>query len=1494
MSERLKELKKSPESVEDLEARKKEATEDIEEEKMPEEALAFKEKLNELHIEAQRIKLEIAKLAKLYKDAHSAETNDLSAEVLSKDWKDIIKEAEKLLVWEENRNIYSAKGSLQYAEEACRTASSMKAYISYFENETKRLEVERSRLSKEKNALDDELKKLDEAWIGKKLFTARERSKKKKVGGTLDKEISELDSVMGKNKYTQQRLLDEKGYFVRILDNGLKEAVTYSISELSNLYQFDPFAKDYKFLRDRVAKDYLYASLPRTDDPEYVDLKKELDEALPDFYIKDSEAHDGYTVQSHLKKLEIAHHPNLWSAVSRVSSSRSHRSVLNGICIADCGNEVRKMLEPLSEAGFSMDAVFVGRYFEASIDQDLRAILANHSSGIDSQDVEIWAAVREDSIFKKVFGKSIQQLDSTIEKRALDSNEKTESSELRVLEHFPSRTAFNRLLLTILSSSTTYDTRNAAEFTMSKALKKDDAEWNVIFEKVLQKYPEAQKMFDELKSTAPFGRVEHQTLKSFFEQSSFVPDLYAVLDREEVPEKVSFKRVVEAMNIDSLMNIATEKGLLTKEQVEEVLAALEKVLVVPEKWSSPSCAPHTEFARQIRQYIIDLLTESSITAEQKDVFVLTIIMPLARKINECEPNDEKRIGDLSEHPILEMYKSYLRFMGVNSAYDPVKQLKIISSDPEHFKDIGFILEYAKEAIRYPIFNSKEGLEYLVSFAKSYSNFTGAMSAVLENIKDGSLTQEQALLLPTEAPDLLYNTENSDGLAAVWVKHSKYFLSSPEGIESARKCKKKYGENASALILASSLLENNVSLDTFINLPENAPALIDIKEKENKKPFQFAVRFSDYFFDSPESVAFTNRVAGLYGNQAEKILEGYIECVKAGVLKKGQFNDLNEFLDSFRVVAPAIVKGFLDAKATYAVELYFAELNSLAERMLSSESILDKEREKSYFNDLVKHVYPQNSSNFGSYETIRVCEDRSSDIAQYNIHKKYEIDLLASGEISIKSGEALNQKTIDKTTSGIYVVRDMFESVGFDPEKMKVLVDEQISGLIPEQFSALDREEKIFALLAETLYGRGDSRINKEKVKQIVMAYEFSQNEDVRDYIKGTSDRVSNASNKDYAMLCELNEFYNDRIKEVYRRVAEKAYTNEDIRTRMGQHFSTLSAERNITGKKDKVNKLQVDKLGLSEGFLSQLKKDLEKRSGRKYSDAQVKRIVRMYEKIAGGLKEKGSTSSEKSTQAFYGKLKSQRQKTMAAIKELTGEEINPESLHLGEMNLAELIKEEEGIINGVYNEDQFASYTIENSIRLFSDEQNAIAGELDKFQSSSGGSRKILNAYITKSKESANARMTGGVCVAADNPRKGEDRKNIWDMENYLQMVFQDPESLICQGLVLLHAEEVDGEKVLCASINPSSTYLYSVDERALFNGIMKSLETFADENGFGKIAVSSNKAIRTNRTGGQFEKEMDLRTLNLNETLKFDPPRPFSYGPAYNLTAMDVVWKKK
>ena len=75
--------------------------------------------------------------------------------------------------------------------------------------------------------------------------------------------------------------------------------------------------------------------------------------------------------------------------------------------------------------------------------------------------------------------------------------------------------------------------------------------------------------------------------------------------------------------------------------------------------------------------------------------------------------------------------------------------------------------------------------------------------------------------------------------------------------------------------------------------------------------------------------------------------------------------------------------------------------------------------------------------------------------------------------------------------------------------------------------------------------------------------------------------------------------------------------------------------------------------------------------------------------------------------------------------------------------------------------------------------------------------------------------------------------------------------------------------------------------------GIIKKVEQFANNNDFDKILVSKNTAIRTNRTGGGFEKAIEKRISEVGKSYKFQTTKRFSYNPPYMIDDMDVLWEK-
>lgn len=685
-------------------------------------------------------------------------------------------------------------------------------------------------------------------------------------------------------------------------------------------------------------------------------------------------------------------------------------------------------------------------------------------------------------------------------------------------------------------------------------------------------------------------------------------------------------------------------------------------------------------------------------------------------------------------------------------------------------------------------------------------------------------------------------------------------------------------------------------ELLLEFPEQAPLLF----REDQKGLLNVISSNfNLLIKDKEDMIFLNQLVGRFGGNAPQIITDYTQCLKEGALTLEEKGLVEEFLGKFRVLSPAIINGYREAKASHTEEVFIAGLESIAEHATGQGTPTETQRQSLYYKDVLRAIYQNNSGQWTTFEKNESCKDRSADLQGFKIKERYEIDLLAAGDIKMKQGVELDRKGMTKLEEGIIHISDEFKAASFDPE----IVKKKVNGQIEEVFNlftgsevlkdldvkSLTLEQKLFIILSETIYGIPP--VEPKEVKRLLFEYEFANFEDIREYIQGTNDRVVTAQNRDYALLCEFHSLFADRIKEINRRLITAGWENSEIAKKMPEYFAQLSKKRGDAARVEKINKLQLGKLGLNDTFLKQMKRVLNKKAGANYSDDQVRQIIARYEGMTSGLTE-ASTSKKGRTREFAGQLRGQREKTRKALELLDGKKLNPEEFRLGHLDFDQYLDAENAIGKGSYNDEQFASYTLQQFIGLFTEEREFVEGELDKFMTSSGKNRARLNGYISKSAETAHARMVGGVCVSGDNPNRGE--KNMWDMENYFQLVLQDTETKRCQGLVLLHHFEENGRKILTASFNPSSTYLYSVDEKALFGGLLKSLEEFATANGFDWIQVSRNKAIRTNRTGGEFEREMDRKIAAVGIIDAFAEARQFSFNPNYNLKEMDVIWEKK
>ncbi len=1095
----------------------------------------------------------------------------------------------------------------------------------------------------------------------------------------------------------------------------------------------------------------------------------------------------------------------------------------------------------------------------------------------DRRNLKLWRALKKSESINTTFGEEISELDDKIYTTVLTKSlTDAHGNYIDALAYYPTPEAIRNLVLLASADYGNYRTVHA-NWTLTKLAKKED--WSDLLSEAEKTYPQLARLRPTLENWSFVDYLSHPEIRSLITDLSL-----SILNEEEDGDLITLAR--ESLPNSLLLTRLTEKGFISEQQadilreVSEIVTDIHKELrekPFKETWKEVWVEEYF-FLNAIRKNSLSIITNEKPDLESaKQIMALENLAILAQAIKENRENNS----------ILK-YLTSREIVNLTQQNISREQIKLLT---EAFEYLPNLLENDKLrellAENYEQFLNEKGLEFLRNMTEKYQGLEDQLIIVSKLVAEQRLSQTRALELPEKIKDLL---ESEDFQLAS--KFAEILLIDNEQVVFFRKSLEKYEGLRDHLEEAlDAISKGEISKEIVLQFPDHAPLLMD---KNWLATARFIFHHGNELIKDASDIKFLNRLAGEYGNTAQSLIEGYLKCLTEETISTNDKQLVLNFLQQIRVISPTILGGYKEAINTGKESIYIAGLKSIAEKMTGAELITDEERNNPYFQDLLRHVYPNNAGNWTSYENNDGCQDRGQDLTQFKIEPRYIIDLLSASEIKIRKGEVMDAEGVENLKDQILSLFRETEQYGFDKtrmlEELNADLDTKVKGIVEAGgFQGIDLEtintieEKMFLLLADSVYGT--ESINDTELKDLLIKYEFATFEDIRDYVAGTSDRISRANNQDYALLCELHTFYSDRIKEVNRRLAQTASKNPSINAAMSRYFEKLTRDTLEAQNLERIHRLQIDRLGSSDSFVKQIGKALVRKTGRKYTPQQIRRIIKLYETFTGGLREKTTTSEKPRTRAFYGQLKTQRERTIQTVKELTGIELTPEDIHLDEINVQELLETQQNIVKGEYGEKQFAAYTIQRFIDLFGEEKDKIEEELGKFESTSGQKRERLFGYITKSKESANARMTGGVCVAGDEKQ--------WDLPNYFQMVFQDPDNYRCQGLILMHHFTEDGKRILNLSLNPSSTYLYSVDESAMFEGVIKSLGQFASNNNFDIITVSTSPTIRTNR-GGEFQKAIDERIAKANEKFKLSKPQTFSYRPSYVLQNLEVIWRRK
>jgi len=540
--------------------------------------------------------------------------------------------------------------------------------------------------------------------------------------------------------------------------------------------------------------------------------------------------------------------------------------------------------------------------------------------------------------------------------------------------------------------------------------------------------------------------------------------------------------------------------------------------------------------------------------------------------------------------------------------------------------------------------------------------------------------------------------------------------------------------------------------------------------------------------------------------------------------------------------------------------FIAENKRFVSSMIGSEHF-DESRKAPYYKDFVEMMYPNNSTSWTTYEKNERCEDRTQDIANYKFPKQgYSIELLAGRSMVLSSGETIDQNQIKRIESSFYEDREgqLTEEVG--------------SALSTEEQNSLEGQtQEITLIFLKALIG--EYPLNKLK-SIFLRKHELHEQVALEETLDNLKKRSGEATNEQYAYLLSLREFFVDNIKDTMSSTLETGLESNSIKSLLEQFYQKKRSYDQQQEQKQKISKLRPETIGLEGNLTDRLLKILEQKSDN----------FNLYTEDKNGDMVLG-----KKGEAIARIINGDQKRAAEAIKIITGEGIDPNQVYLGDFSINKYLKFKEGEALGNYEEKLFTTYLSQLASTLFEEEVRIIDRELKKFRSADEGGpnlrRKKVVGYITKNKPSAHARQVGGVCVAGD--------LRMWNDPTFFQMIFKDPDQIDCKGLVMLHAYEDKGKKILTASMDPSSTYLYSTDEKVFFEGIVKALGEFAKTNGFDYVGMSKTTSVRTNRTGGAFEDAMKKKIKSIGESYSLAQPHNFSYDKSYIDQDLDIIWKR-
>ncbi len=560
--------------------------------------------------------------------------------------------------------------------------------------------------------------------------------------------------------------------------------------------------------------------------------------------------------------------------------------------------------------------------------------------------------------------------------------------------------------------------------------------------------------------------------------------------------------------------------------------------------------------------------------------------------------------------------------------------------------------------------------------------------------------------------------------------------------------------------------------------------------------------------------------------------------------------------------------------------YLDNLHTKAKELVSSH-VPQSLRTHPDYQYLVQYVFPKGNSP--NHTENLSCGDHLEHIKKYRFPENgYNTILTGSLGYKLKPNAVEDITILNKYTERINNVREFVRGRGPGDGELRNEFTEQVNSLFHERawpefeiIPKLSLEEKIICLLLGESERRKQVKVKSKPdpiICDLLIKYKYTFNENIEDYIVRNTNRLKepNQITRNQLLLTDFSSIYGEDI-------------NHILRNQILDKLTSGVNKQQITEIYLKKQNTEIEDNDLTEKQWFRIKNTFGNNNipingqttTQTGSHGKVQYKKGKYEILLEQLSDIFGNNlrfeSEADRQKFYDNL----EKIVSKLKK----NLNIEQLNL---ILPELIRLR-------------ASRKLDikmNLTELINYDANQIFAELNKYEEiieyhKSAKKRNIVS-YLTKTKETANARMGAHLCIAND--------RNMWENENYFEFVMMDKDTGKCVGVVmLLNIQTTNGKNYLWFGPNPFESFLDKVSSRSCYQYLLNITCDFAEKNDYNGVVVPIDEKVHvecTNR-GGDFPgliteskiKDQFGKKLNINFGREHTLSGKYVYGNG------DLVW---